>query len=79
MIKNNYINPKLNKTFILGRGLIDIENKKSYIPVENEKLTKGSSKRSCKKNTKKDLSLEHQKFLKSLINKTKCGKGFKKV
>ena len=75
MIKNNYINPKLNKTFILGRGLIDIENKKSYIPVENKQLTKGSSK----KNMKKDLSLEHQKFLKSLINKTKCGKGFKKV
>lgn len=72
MIKNNYINPKLNKTFILGRGLIDRVNKKSH---ENKKCTKGSSK----KNTKKDLPLEHQKFLKSLINKTKCGKGFKKV
>lgn len=75
MIKNNYFNPKLNKTFILGRGLIDRENKKSYIAVENKKFTK----RSSKKNTKKDLPLEHQKFLKSLINKTKCGKGFKKV
>jgi hypothetical protein len=75
MIKNNYINPKLNKTFILGRGLIDRENKKSHVLVENKKCTKGSSK----KNTKKDLPLEHQKFLKSLINKTKCGKGFKKV
>lgn len=72
MIKNNYFNPKLNKTFILGRGLIDRVNKKNR---ENKKCTKGSSK----KNTKKDLPLEHQKFLKSLINKTKCGKGFKKV
>ena len=76
MIKNNSNNPKLNKTFILGRGLLsnDIGNKKKYIPVATKKATKGSSKKN-----KKTLSTEHQLFLKSLINKTNYGKGFKKV
>ena len=70
MIKNNSNNPKLNKTFILGRGLIsnDIENKNKYIPVKTKK-------KPYKKNSK-TLSTEQQMFLNTLINKK--GKGFKK-
>jgi hypothetical protein len=62
MIKKFNFNPKLNKTFILGRGL-------NNSIKENIKITN--------KNKINTLPLEHQMFLKSLINKT--GKGFKKI
>jgi hypothetical protein len=66
MIKNNYTNPKLNKTFILGRGFNlktnSIKNKISYTASKKNK------------NKNKDLRIEHQIFLKSLINKTNYGK-----
>jgi hypothetical protein len=66
MIKNNYTNPKLNKTFKLGRGFNlktnSIKNKISYTASKKNK------------NKKKDLRIEHQIFLKSLINKTNYGK-----
>jgi hypothetical protein len=70
MIKNNYTNPKINKSFILGRGF-------------NLKTNSIKNKISCtttkkNKSKKKDLPMEHQMFLKSLINKTNYGKGFKK-
>ncbi len=71
MIKNNSNNPKLNKNFVLGKGLLT--NNKEYkinsIPVKTKKNT-------YKKNSK-TLSTEQQMFLKSLINKK--GKGFKKI
>ena len=71
MIKLNNINPKLNKNFILGKGLLT--NNKEYkinsIPVKTKK-------KPYKKNSK-TLTTEQQMFLKSLINKK--GKGFKKI
>ena len=71
MIKTNYNNPKLNKNFILGRGF-------------NLKTNPIKTKISCttlkkNKNKTKDLPIEQQMFLKSLINKTNYGKRFKKV
>jgi hypothetical protein len=60
----NLNNNKINrKTFILGRGLN---------LLKNDKIINNNNKK--KINT---LPLEHQMFLKSLINKT--GKGFKKI
>ncbi len=66
MIKNNYTNPKINKSFILGRGF----NLKNRISCTTTKKNKSK---------KKDLPMDQQMFLKSLINKTNYGKGFKKV
>lgn len=71
MIKK--FNPKLNKTFILGRGL-NISNTDKPI-VETINLNKKKLIDQSKASI--SLPLEHQKFLKSLINKT--GKGFKKI
>ena len=71
MIKTNYNNPKLNKTFILGRGF-NLKTK----PIKTKTGCTTSKKN---KNKKKDLPIEQQMFLKSLINKTNYGKGFKKV
>ena len=63
MIKTINLNPKLNKTFVLGKGI-------SNYSIAQYK------KHSNKKKTN-ILPLEHQMFLKSLINKT--GKGFKRI
>jgi hypothetical protein len=73
MIRNNYTNPKINRSFILGRGFnFKTNSLKSRISYNNSTSKKN-------KNKNKDISIENQKFLKSLINKTKYGKGFKKV
>jgi hypothetical protein len=71
MMKNNYMNPKINKSFILGRGFnLKTNSIKNRISCSTSKKNKSK---------KKDLPIEHQKFLKSLINKTNYGKGFKIV
>ncbi len=73
MIRNNYTNPKINKSFILGRGFnFKTNSLKSKISYNNSTSKKN-------KNKNKDISIESQKFLNSLINKTKYGKGFKIV
>jgi hypothetical protein len=73
MIRNNYTNPKINRSFILGRGFnFKTNSLKSKISYNNSTSKKN-------KNENKDISIENQKFLNSLINKTKYGKGFKIV
>jgi len=73
MLVLNHLKPNNNK-FILGKGF------SSTRPTGQAKRDKLSDKPPTKRyNGLKDLPVEQQMFLKSLIQKVKYGQGFKKL